>query len=66
MSLCETCRHCRVITTPKGSRFLMCQLAQRDSRYPKYPPQPVRHCTGYESTATSATKHETPNLKPDP
>jgi hypothetical protein len=47
-SLCETCRHVRVVTTPKRSRFLLCQLSQRNDEYPKYPPQPVVMCDGYE------------------
>lgn len=47
-SLCETCRWMREIVTPKGSRFLLCRLAQQDDRYPKYPPQPVRHCAGHQ------------------
>ena len=31
----------------KGSRFLLCQLSQTNSAYPKYPPQPVVRCDGY-------------------
>jgi hypothetical protein len=38
----------REIVTPKGSRFLLCQLAQAGSIYPKYPPQPVVRCDGYQ------------------
>jgi hypothetical protein len=37
----------RVIVTPKGSRFLLCQLWQTDPEYSKYPPQPVVVCDGY-------------------
>lgn len=37
----------REIVTPKGSRFLLCQLSQIDPVYPKYPPQPVVRCEGY-------------------
>ena len=48
MSLCETCSWMREIKTPKGSRFLLCQLAQSDGRYPKYPPQPVVRCDGFQ------------------
>ena len=47
-SLCESCRHLRVIISGKGSRFLLCLLSQTDHRFPKYPPQPVRQCSGYE------------------
>lgn len=37
----------REIVSGKGSRFLFCQLSQRDARFPKYPPQPVVACGGY-------------------
>ena len=46
-SLCETCCSMREVVTPKGSRFLLCQLSQTDPAYPKYPPQPVVRCDGY-------------------
>jgi hypothetical protein len=45
-SLCETCHNLREIITPKGSRFLLCQLSKSDPAYPKYPPQPVLRCDG--------------------
>ena len=47
-SLCETCAWVREVVTPKGSRFLLCQLSQTDQAYPKYPPQPVVRCEGYQ------------------
>ena len=47
LSLCETCALMRVVITPKGSRFLLCQLSQTDPDYPKYPRQPVVRCEGY-------------------
>ena len=46
-SLCETCAWMREVVTPKGSRFLLCQLSQTDPDYPKAPPQPVVRCDGY-------------------
>ena len=46
-SLCETCTWMREIVTPKGSRFLLCQLSKNDPAFPKYPPQPVVRCDGY-------------------
>ena len=48
-SLCETCRHARVVTSGTGSRFLLCRLSQEDRRFPKYPPQPVVRCAGHEA-----------------
>jgi hypothetical protein len=47
-SLCETCASVREVVTPKGSRFLLCQLSSTDQAYPKYPPQPVVRCDGYK------------------
>jgi hypothetical protein len=52
-SLCERCAYCREITSRKGSRFLLCRRSQSDRRYPKYPPQPVLQCEGYEEEADS-------------
>ena len=46
-SLCERCALMREVVTPKGSRFLLCQLSQTDPAYSKYPPQPVVRCDGY-------------------
>ena len=48
-SLCETCQLMREVITPKGSRFLLCQLSKTSPEYPKYPPQPVVRCEGYQS-----------------
>ena len=47
-SLCESCRHLREVISGKGSRFLLCLLSQADPSFPKYPPQPVRQCSGHE------------------
>jgi hypothetical protein len=42
-SLCHRCAHLRLITSGKGSTFLMCQ----EPSLPKYPPQPVRQCIAF-------------------
>ena len=47
-SFCESCRHLREVVSGRGSRFLLCLLSQSDKRFPKYPPQPVLKCGGYE------------------
>ena len=47
-SLCNSCSHTHEIVSGKGSRFLLCRLSQFDRRFPKYPPQPVASCTGFE------------------
>ena len=46
-SLCETCALMREVVTPRGSRFLLCQVSQTVPSYPKYPAQPVVRCDGY-------------------
>ena len=48
-SLCEACHRMREVITPKGSRFLLCELSKTSSEYLKYPPQPVIRCDGYQS-----------------
>ena len=50
-SLCETCARVREVMTPRGSRFLLCQLSTTDPAYPKYPPQPVVRWDGYRPKA---------------
>ena len=46
---CPGCLHVRIIESGKGSRFLLCELAKVDERFPKYPPQPVIRCAGFEA-----------------
>jgi hypothetical protein len=49
-SLCQFCVHQREIVTGKGSRFILCRKSATDDRFPKYPPQPVLGCSGFEPT----------------
>ncbi|HTF90231.1 MAG TPA: hypothetical protein VK843_17580 [Planctomycetota bacterium] len=46
--LCSECRHARTIRSDKGSVFVLCGKAKDDPRFPRYPPQPVARCTGFE------------------
>jgi hypothetical protein len=46
-SLCETCTNVREVCTAR-SRFLLCELSVTNAAYPKYPPQPVVRCDGYQ------------------
>jgi hypothetical protein len=39
-SSCHRCLHLRLVTSARGSTFLMCQ----EPSLPKYPAQPVRAC----------------------
>jgi hypothetical protein len=54
-TLCETCAWMREVVTPKGSRFLLCQLSITNPAYPKYPPQPIVRCKGYQQTQKQKT-----------
>jgi hypothetical protein len=53
-SLCETCRFLRAVVSGRGSRFLLCELSRQDRRFPKYPPQPVTRCSGYDRPEENA------------
>jgi hypothetical protein len=46
-SLCETCANMREVRTAK-SRFVLCRLSAANDGYPKYPPQPICRCAGFE------------------
>ena len=52
-SLCRTCAHVREVVSAKGSVFVLCRLSQTNNRFPKYPPQPIVRCGGYEVNKTS-------------
>ena len=43
-SLCHGCAYVRLVTSGKGSTFLMCQ----EPALPKYGPQPVVRCVGFK------------------
>ena len=49
-SLCESCENSREVRTAR-SRFLLCELSLAHAAYPKYPPQPVVRCDGYQPKA---------------
>ena len=51
-TLCETCQWLREVATAR-SRFLLCERSKTDAAYPKYPPQPVVRCLGYEQPKAS-------------
>lgn len=52
--LCAECAKVRVITSDRGSTFVMCRESLVDSRYSKYPPQPVRSCPAFERLPSEA------------
>jgi len=47
VGLCWSCRHARVVETPR-SRFWLCRLSATDARFERYPRLPVRACPGHE------------------
>lgn len=56
-TLCASCGHLREVVSGTGSRFLLCRLSQTDKRFPKYPPQPVVQCDGYQVGQSAGTSH---------
>ena len=48
VGLCAHCLHMRLVHSSKGSTFYLCQLAQTDPRFLKYPRLPVLECSGYQ------------------
>ncbi len=59
-SLSESCRRLREVVSSRGSCFLLCLLSQSDKRFPKYPPQPVLKCGGYERRSADHDPCEQP------
>ena len=54
-TLCKFCGNVREVVSGTGSTFILCRLAQSDKRFPKYPPQPVVRCGGYEDKRKAMT-----------
>jgi hypothetical protein len=49
IGLCDTCAHQKLIHNTRGSTFSMCLRHRTEpERFAKYPPLPVRECSGYE------------------
>ena len=47
--LCATCANAKIVTSSRGSEFVMCQLSFTDPDFPRYPPLPVLTCRGYQA-----------------
>lgn len=47
VGLCARCANARIVTTKRGSHFYLCQLADVDPAFPRYPPLPVISCSGF-------------------
>ena len=50
VGLCADCRFSNVQRSERGSEFWRCRRADTDERFPRYPPLPIRECTGYEAS----------------
>jgi len=48
VGLCRHCRHVQRVPSRRGQVFYLCLRSKTDSRFPKYPPLPVRQCPGFE------------------
>jgi hypothetical protein len=48
IGLCGHCRHRREQASRRGSFFQRCARADLDPSFPRYPPLPVRRCSGHE------------------
>ena len=46
--LCGTCAFARLVTSSRGSSFVLCGRSEDDPRFAKYPPLPMLACPGYE------------------
>src|SRR5690606_27824258 len=56
IGLCRACEHARVIAHPRGGDpYWRCGLADRDARFRKFPPLPVRACDGFEEGTPQAS-----------
>jgi hypothetical protein len=47
VGLCAICRHARIVSSRRGSRFWLCALSRSDPRFPRYPRLPVLECAGH-------------------
>jgi hypothetical protein len=57
-SLCDSCRHQRVVANTRGSRFSLCLRSRTDPDYPRYPRLPVLECAGYERPAGGESRRD--------
>ena len=57
--LCADCQWAWLVQSKRGSTFLRCARSDQDSRFPKYPGLPVRHCDGYAPNANQRADEAT-------
>ena len=56
--LCIACRRMRVVESRRGSVFFLCERAQEDPTFPRYPAIPVLTCRGFEARTPSEDAEE--------
>jgi aryl-alcohol dehydrogenase-like predicted oxidoreductase len=61
--LCASCVHRRVVTSSRGSMFILCERSATDPTFPRYPALPVVACRGYRPV-TSLTSGFDPSASP--
>jgi hypothetical protein len=54
VGLCLQCQFVKSVHSAKGSTFYLCQRAETDPRFRKYPPLPVLRCIGYIAKPSEA------------
>ncbi|MFM7160131.1 MAG: hypothetical protein ACKO3P_07155 [Planctomycetaceae bacterium] len=64
--LCPGCHWSRLVISGRGSQFLLCNKTFQDSRFPKYPPQPIAMCSGYLAQSEGGNSGDAPPERPDP
>jgi hypothetical protein len=58
--LCFACAHTRVVTSARGSSFVLCDLSRTDERFAKYPRLPVLACAGFAKLEEPCGAHGRP------
>jgi len=53
VGLCASCRHARVVRTPR-STFWLCERSREETSYDRYPRLPVVRCAGHEPGTPAA------------
>jgi hypothetical protein len=62
--LCRACAHARLVTSARGSPFVLCALSASDGRFAKYPRLPVVACAGFEAEAAAPGASATIDAEP--
>ncbi len=62
--LCTHCSYVRLVTSARGSKFLLCDRSRSEpEHYAKYPRLPVASCSGYEQAKDSGDEGSAPGTE---